>query len=118
VIKAQKRKEKEVKTMKKGFYIRAYGYDCFIETDAKNRTKTLATEFINGIQNMLDETDNIDKTDAINEKTIEYVKNNMLSAYCELKTLPNGREYFDIYGENFGGYGYFVDEDKTIIITL
>lgn len=36
--------------IKKGFYIYAFGKDCFMESDSKNRTDRLACEFLNKLQ--------------------------------------------------------------------
>lgn len=85
--------------MKYGFYCRMYGKDCFIETNQKNRTERLALDFINKVQNKLNDFSNVD------EHTINLVKNNMRAAAMEVKTLKNGLSYIDIHGENFGGYG-------------
>lgn len=70
--------------MKKGFYIRAYGKDCFIESTAKNRTSALALEFINKIQNRMNRFSNIDNA------TVEYVRHTMQPATMEVKTIQNG----------------------------
>lgn len=85
--------------MKYGFYCRMYGKDCFMETEKKNRTDNLALDFINKVQNKLNDFSNVD------EHAINIVKNNMRTATMEVKTLKNGLSYIDISGENFGGYG-------------
>ena len=85
--------------MKHGFYCRMYGKDCFMETEKKNRTDSLALDFINKVQNKLNDFSNVD------EHAINVVKNNMRTATMEVKTLKNGLSYIDINGENFGGYG-------------
>ena len=56
--------------MKNGFYCRMYGKDCFLVSNKKNRTKTLAEEFINKVQNKMNKFYNI------SEKDIEYVASN------------------------------------------
>lgn len=81
--------------MKKGFYIHAYGKDCFLESNAKNRTNAIALDFINKIQNKINRFSNID------ENTIDYVKKAMRPAIMQIKTLSNGLQYIDISGENF-----------------
>ena len=81
--------------MKTGFYLRAYGCDCFMESDAKNRTKAIALEFLNKIQNHRNRFTNID------DNTIEYVKTRMLHATMEVKALKNGLRYITIDGEDF-----------------
>lgn len=84
---------------KQGFYLRAYGFDCFMESDKKNVTSDLAMNFLNKIQNRLNRFYNID------DATIKQAKQAICRATMELKTLTNGLQYIDIYGENFGGYG-------------
>lgn len=97
--------------MKKGYYLYAFGKDCFIATDAQKRTKTLALDFLNKIQNATNRFYNI------NEESINFVKNAMRPAFCEIKTLSNGKQYYDIFGDDFGGYGSFIDDSKTIIVS-
>jgi len=85
---------------KQGFYLRAYGFDCFMESDKKNVTNDLAMNFLNKIQNKLNRFYNID------DVTIKQAKQAMRRATMELKTIQNGKfaglQYIDIYGENFG----------------
>ena len=96
--------------MKKGYFIRAFGHDCFLETDSKKRTKTLAIDFLNKIQNAINRFYNI------NEDTIKFVQNAMQPAYCEIKTTSKGRQYYNIFGDDFGGYGTFIDDNETLIL--
>lgn len=96
--------------MLKGYYLRILGKDCFFETTAKNRTNTLAIDFLNKIQN------SINRYFAIDENTVDYIKKSMQPAFCEIKTLSNGRQYYNIFGENFGGCGTFVDDNETVIV--
>ena len=88
--------------MKNGYYCRMYGKDCFIETEQQKKTKNLATDFINKVQNKMNRLDNI------NEKDIEYVQKSMRKATFEIKPIKNGSfaglSYYDINGENFS-YG-------------
>ena len=85
--------------MKKGYTIFAYGRDCFIETNAQKRTAALARDFIEKIQKALGRPVDYSAGD------IEYVKNNMLPAAAELKTITGGKlaglKYIEITGENF-----------------
>ena len=85
--------------MKHGFYCRMYGQDCFMESDAKNKTNNLAKDFIFSVQYKLG------KNMIANDADIEHVKKSMRNATMELKTLKSGLQYIDICGENFGGYG-------------
>jgi hypothetical protein len=79
-----------------------YGKDCFFETNAKSRTKHLAINFINKVQNKMNRFSNISEND------IEYVQKAMRKASFELKTIANGNfaglKYYDISGEEFS-YG-------------
>lgn len=36
----------------------------------------------------------------------------------EVKALSNGREYFNIYGSNWSGYGDFIDKNIDTIIKM
>lgn len=80
--------------MKKGYYVFMYGKDCFIETDARKRIKTLAADFINKVQNKLNRFYNV------SEQDIEYVRQNMEFATFELKSCKFGK-YIDIKGDDF-----------------
>lgn len=80
--------------MKKGYYIRMYGKDCFYCTDAKKRTKQLALDFINKVQNKLNRFNNISDSDLL------YVQKGMQAATFEIKTCKWG-SYTDIKGDNF-----------------
>lgn len=85
-----------------GFYCRMYGKDCFFETTQIKRTKKLAMEFINKVQNKMNRFNNIGDND------INYVQNTMRMATFELNTITNGNfkgmRYYEINGENFS-YG-------------
>lgn len=86
--------------MKKyGFYIFAYGKPCFMESNANIRTKALALDFINKIQNKLN------RFTLVDEKVIAYVQKQMQHATMELRTIENGNfkglQYIAIDGENF-----------------
>ena len=85
--------------MRYGFYCRMYGKDCFIETNQIKRTKNLAIDFINKVQNK------INKFYGIGDNEIDYVQKAMRPAVMELKKTNNGLYYIDINGEDFGGYG-------------
>ena len=88
--------------MKNGFYCRMYGKDCFLVSSKKNRTKALAEDFINKVQNKMNKFYNI------SEKDVEYVQNAMRNATFEIKTIKNGNfaglSYYEIIGDNFS-YG-------------
>lgn len=105
-------------TIKKGYYLHAYGRDCFMESNAQRRTKALALEFLNKIQAHLN------RTFAIDEKALEYTRNAMQPATMEVKTIQagayKGLQYIDICGENFS-FGCDPCEnpfEKCLIFTL
>lgn len=79
-----------------------YGKDCFIETNQTKRTKALALDFINKVQNKMNRFSNI------SEVNIAYVQNAMQKATFEIKTIQNGdfagMKYYDINGDGFS-YG-------------
>ena len=86
--------------MKKyGFYCWMYGKDCFFETDQTKRTKKLAEDFINKVQN------NMNKFYNISENDIKHVQKAMRKATFELRTIQNGiftgKRYYEINGEYF-----------------
>ena len=85
-----------------GFYCRMYGKDCFFETKQARRTKNIAMDFINKVQNKMNRFNNIGEND------IAYVQKAMRNATFEVKTIQNGRfaglKYYEINGEEFS-YG-------------
>lgn len=80
--------------MLKGYYVNMYGKDCFIVTDAKNRTKQLALDFINKVQNKLNRFYNID------DQFLLYIQKGMQAATFEIKENRFGK-YADIKGDGF-----------------
>lgn len=85
--------------MKYGFYCRMYGKDCFIETKQERISRRLAIDFINKVQNKMNDFSNI------GEREIEYVLCRMKKATMEFVTLRNGLSYIEIRGKEFGGCG-------------
>lgn len=85
-----------------GFYCRIYGKDCFIQTNQSKRTYNLALNFINKVQNKINEFRNVTEND------IQHVKQAMRNATFEVKTINKGNfsglSYYEINGENFS-YG-------------
>ena len=90
----------------KGFTFPYKRKDVFVETKLKNKTQNLASEILK----KLGEPNNPDTRSEL----LWYLQR----AECEIKTLSNGRQYYEIHGENFGGKGSFVDDGNTIIIKL
>ena len=90
----------------KGFTFPYKRKDVFVETKLKNKTQNLASEILK----KLGEPDNPDTRSEL----LWYLR----KAECEIKTLSNGRQYYEIHGNGFGGKGSFVDDGNTIIIKL
>lgn len=95
----------------KGFTF-PYGHkDVFVETERKNKTEGFASEILRAMVNIgIDIPDNPD----VRRELLNYLR----KAECEIHTLSNGKQYYEIHGDNFGGRGSFVDDGKTIIIKL
>ena len=96
----------------KGFTLFLKGKDYFFVTDYKNKTKTLAKKIIC----LLNGTGNFDIPD--NASGIDYILWKLQKAECEVHTLSDGKQYYDIHGNSFGGCGSFIDDGKTVIITI
>ena len=77
----------------------AYGKHCFIETCSTRRTRVLALEFINKVQNQRNSFTNI------NSDTISYVQKAMIPVTMEIKTIEKGNfaglRYIEFNGKNF-----------------
>lgn len=95
----------------KGFTFPLGRKDVFVETERKNKTESLASM-------ILKELVNIDYDIPDNPSTRKEVLRCLQKAECEIHKLPNGREYYEIHGDSFGGKGSFVDDGMTIIIHL
>ena len=92
-----------------GFTFFLRGKDYFVETSQVKRTKTLARKILPEIGA------------SITEGNIDCLLNMMKPAICEIKTCNTDRKenrYYDIYGENFGGVGSWLNDGETIIIKL
>lgn len=96
----------------KGFTLYVKGKDCFFVTNKVRKTKQLAKEIIY----KLNGTGQFDIPDdpAVIHDVLYYLQ----KAECEIKTLSNGKQMYEIYGDNFGGKGSFVDDGKTVIINI
>lgn len=90
----------------KGFTFQLGNKDVFIETTLKNKTEGLAKKIL--LKMGLPE-------NPVTRKELLYW---LQKATCEIKTLSDGRKFYDIAGENFGGRGSFADDGKTVIIRL
>ena len=95
----------------KGFTFLYGKKDIFVQTELKNKTNNLAEKIIRGMVNAgYDIPDN-----PIIRKEILYF---LQRAECDIHTLSNGNQYYEIHGENFGGRGSFINDGLTIIIKL
>lgn len=89
-----------------GYTFNAMGVDYFIETERKYKTEGLCKEILSALGW------------DVKDKTIKTLYKYLLKAHCEVIHLSNGRAYFEIAGDNFGGLGGFLDRDNTVIIRL
>ena len=89
-----------------GFYLMIGQRDVFIETHYKNKTQALASKVIQKLGGK-------DTAEAR-----EWLLYNMDKAICKVVRTNNGKEYYDISGENWGGRGSWIDDGKTVIISL
>lgn len=96
----------------KGFALTAKGKDYFFATDLKNKTKSLAKKIICSLNG----TGNFDIPD--NAAGIDAVMYSLQKAECEICTLQNGKQMYDIHGDGFGGRGSFVGDGMTVIINI
>lgn len=83
---------------KQGFYAFLFGKNCFIETKQVKKSRELALEFINAIQNKRNTFYNVTEGD------IDYIMYCMNRAVLELREWKRGRD-IDIHGELWGGKG-------------
>lgn len=96
----------------KGFTLYAKGRDYFFVTDCRNKTKALVKKVIRSLNG----TGDFDIPD--NAAGIDAVMYALDRAECEIRTLSNGKQHYEIHGDGFGGRGSFVDDGKTVIRTL
>lgn len=87
-----------------GFTFPLGNKDVFVVTEAKRKTRTLARQILRKM--ML--------PDGRADELLYWLQ----KAECDIKTLSNGKQYYEIHGDGFGGNGSFVDDGNTIIITL
>ena len=92
--------------MMKGFIFPYKGKDIFVVTEKTRKTKDLAKRILRKM-NLPD-----------NPGTVSDLLYWLQAGCCEIKRLANGREYYEIFGDKYGGRGSFVDDGKTEIINL
>lgn len=88
----------------KGFTFPYGDKDVFVITDKKNKTKKLAKQICWKME----------IPDGRADELLYWLQ----KAECEIHTLNNGKQYYEIHGDGFGGRGSFVDDGNTIIIKL
>ena len=84
-----------------GFTMYINGKDYFYETKRTRKTEALAREILQGF--------------SLNMTTANLLPK-LKRAECELKTLSNGKQMWDIHGDGFGGYGSFVGDGRTVVL--
>ena len=90
----------------KGFTFTLGNKDVFVETTRTRKTEKLAKLILHKL--------NLPDTPGTVADLLYFLQN----ATCDIRTLNNGRQYYEIHGENFGGKGSFIDDGKTIIIKI
>lgn len=90
---------------KNGFYFWIGCKDVFVVTDRKNKTTRLAQQICEKMGY------------PASQNNISELLYRLSKATYQIKTLTNGRSYYDISGDSFS-CGNFVDENNTIIIDL
>lgn len=89
-----------------GFTFFLHGKDYFVESSRVKKTRKLAENILPKINA------------PITDGNIDYLLYAMRKAKCEIKSLSDGRKFYDIHGDNFGGCGSFVDDGLTIILRM
>ncbi len=89
-----------------GFTFCYKGKDVFVKTGRKRKTESLASKILHKM--MLPE----------NPDTRKELLYYLQKASCEIRTLKNGKQYYEISGDEFGGRGSFVDDGNTIILEV
>lgn len=81
------------------------GKDMFVVTDKRIKTKKLIREILEKINY------------PVSNETVSQLSALLFKAKLELKNCSRG-DYYEIYGNNFGGCGSFVNDGKTVVIEL
>lgn len=97
--------------IRKGFYFFGANHDFFVETDQQIKSRKLAHQIAKAI------------SFEVNDYTIETIFQRFQKAHCKDTCFTNkeGKEIcgYEIWGENFAGYGSIDKNDgKTTIIKL
>ena len=97
--------------IRKGFYFFGANHDFFVETDQQIRSRKLAHQIAKAI------------SFEVNDYIIETIFKRLQKAHCKDTCFINSERKeicgYEIYGENFAGYGSIDKTDgKTTIIKL
>lgn len=91
-----------------GFAFAVRGKDFFVVTDQKRKTSAFAGAVL-AAMNASGEV--VRDAEAERAALVQMMR----PAVLEVKQSKCG-EYYDIHGENFGGWGSFVDDGKTVVL--
>lgn len=90
-----------------GFYLNIGRKEYFITTNRTNKTQSLASAILRKL--LLPD----------NPDTRAEVLYWITKASCEIKTTKTGLSYFNIFGDNFAGYGSDdINDGNTVIIEI
>lgn len=100
--------------MKTGWYFNVGKKEYFVETTQQNKTKKFAEKILQAMQA------------EISEGNVQYILHNLIKANLEIKHCPacpdmgiEARDYYNIFGKNFSGYGSEdVNDGKTTILQV
>lgn len=96
----------ELNVKYEGFYFQLGKKDCFAITEAKAKTRQLFAQICRRFEL------------PANASTYDALRHHLRKGTVELKQLSNGRQYYEISGIGFGGYGHFLDEEMDIVVKL
>lgn len=90
-----------------GFYLKVARKEYFIKTARSNKTNALASAILKEL--LLPD----------NPDTRAEIMYWIMKASCQIKTTKSGHRYYNIFGDNFGGYGSDdITDGNTIIIEI
>ena len=92
----------------RGFMFNCGPFTVFVRTDYKNKTQALASKILNACE--------LPDNSTTRNEILYFTR----PAFCEIKHNNNfSRDYFNIYGDTFGGYGSDdITDGKTILIEI
>lgn len=90
-----------------GFYLKVGRKEYFIKTARTNKTNALASAILKELL--------LPDSPATRAEILYWIK----KASCQIKATKSGHRYFNIFGDNFGGYGSEdINDGNTIIIEI